>query len=77
MNPLSPDLSTTEHDAMLDTVETAALLRVSVSTLRGWRFGGTAPASFKVGGSVRWMRSEIDRWLDEQRQTAQQNATQE
>jgi len=53
-------------DELLTIDEVADILRVPVATLRYWRHLGTGPASFKIGRGVRYLRSEITRWFQEQ-----------
>jgi predicted DNA-binding transcriptional regulator AlpA len=54
------------NDELLNVAEAAALVRAPVSTLRYWRHLGTGPRSFKVGRNVRYWRSEVIAWLEEQ-----------
>ena len=53
-------------DELLSAAEAAAIVRAPVATLRYWRHLGTGPHSFKVGRSVRYWRSEVIAWLEEQ-----------
>lgn len=53
-------------DEMLTLKEVAALLRVPEATLRYWRHLGTGPRGFRLGRTVRYWRSEVQRWLEEQ-----------
>jgi DNA-binding transcriptional MerR regulator len=46
--------------------EVAALIRVPVATLRYWRHLGTGPHSFRIGLSVRYWRTEVHLWLEDQ-----------
>ena len=46
--------------------EVATLVRVPEATLRYWRHLGTGPHSFRVGRSVRYWRSDVVHWLEEQ-----------
>ena len=46
--------------------EVADLIRVPVATLRYWRHLGCGPRSFKVGRTVRYWRSDVYQWLEEQ-----------
>ena len=61
----------TDHTAsrepeLLTITEAAELLRAPVATLRYWRHLGTGPHSFRIGRSVRYWRSEVHRWLEDQ-----------
>ncbi len=60
-------------DDLLGVKELAAEFRVSPATVYGWRTRGEGPRAIKVGGQLRFRRSEIDRWLEansERRETA-------
>ena len=59
----------TTNDDLLTIGEVAGILRVPVATLRYWRHLGSGPASFKIGRSVRYLRSEVTRWFHEQAST--------
>ena len=69
-------MSTTAHslhrelpnadDELMTLKEVAALVRVPEATLRYWRHLSTGPHSFRVGRSVRYWRSDVVHWLEEQ-----------
>lgn len=63
-----PDPPATPHagDELLTMAEVADLIRVPVATLRYWRHLGTGPRSFRVGRTVRYWRTEVLLWLEEQ-----------
>jgi predicted DNA-binding transcriptional regulator AlpA len=65
MTDHSPDTEP-EMDTLLSLDEAAALVRAPVATLRYWRYLGTGPRSFRVGRAVRYWRSEVVAWLNEQ-----------
>jgi len=46
--------------------EVSELIRVPVATLRYYRHLGCGPRSFKVGRTVRYWRSDVYQWLEEQ-----------
>jgi predicted DNA-binding transcriptional regulator AlpA len=52
---------------LLDEKELAALLGVSVSTVRHWRYSFQGPPVQKVGRSVRYDVGECEEWLAEQK----------
>jgi predicted DNA-binding transcriptional regulator AlpA len=54
------------EDELLTIQEVADVVRVPVATLRYWRHLGTGPRSFRVGRSVRYWRTEVIAWLDDQ-----------
>lgn len=53
-------------DDLLTMQEVADMVRVPLATLRYWRHLGTGPHSFRIGRSVRYWRTEVLRWLEEQ-----------
>jgi excisionase family DNA binding protein len=55
-------------DQLLTITETAELLRTPVATLRWWRHIGKGPRGFKIGRAVRYRRSDLHAWIDQQRQ---------
>ena len=68
-SPLDP--STLENpsveDELLTIGEVAAIVRAPVATLRYWRHLGTGPLSFRVGRGVRYWRTDVTAWLEQQR----------
>ena len=58
-------------DDLLSLKEVAAMLRVPEATLRYWRYLGTGPRSFRIGRSVRYWRTEVALWLEEQSRNPQ------
>jgi predicted DNA-binding transcriptional regulator AlpA len=46
-------------DPLLDEHQVAQVLNISVRTLQGWRVRGGGPPFVKLGGAVRYRRSEI------------------
>lgn len=59
----SKSILLTEH-------EVAALLALSHRTLQRWRWLGQGPAFVKLGGAVRYERSEIERFIAAAREPA-------
>jgi predicted DNA-binding transcriptional regulator AlpA len=50
----------------IDTPEsTADYIGRPKATLAQWRWLGRGPRFIKIGGSVRYRKSDVDRWLDE------------
>jgi excisionase family DNA binding protein len=49
--------------------ETADYLQVAVGTLRRWRTEGTGPPALRVGRTIRYRRSDVDRWLERERES--------
>lgn len=54
---------------LLTLDEAADLLHMSPNTLRYYRQQKTGPQGFRLGRRVMFDRSEVERWLDEQRHT--------
>lgn len=54
------------NDELLSIKEVADIVRVPEATLRYWRHLGTGPHSFRIGRSVRYWRTEVFHWLEEQ-----------
>lgn len=51
-------------DELLPPPALAEELGVSLATIYGWRTRGEGPRAIKVGGQLRYRRSEVDRWLE-------------
>jgi excisionase family DNA binding protein len=54
-------------ERLLNAREVAHLLGFAPATIVDWTEAGKIP-SFKVGGRLRFRESELDAWLEEQRQ---------
>lgn len=56
------------QDQLMSIEELAAYLQVSVQTIYGWRHRreGLGTAAMKVGRALRWRRSQVDAWLEQQ-----------
>ena len=48
---------------ILDEKETAALLRISVKALQGWRYRGGGPKFLKLGRCVRYRRGDLQEFV--------------
>ena len=54
-------------DEFLTSEDVARITKIPVGTLKAWRHYRTGPRSFKLGDrTVRYRRSDVDAWLDEQ-----------
>ena len=53
---------------LLTPDEVAALLRVDERTLSNWRYRGIGPIFSKVGGLVRYTRSDVNSFVSHSRQ---------
>lgn len=47
----------------LTTAEVAAILRVTINTLRQWRNEARGPRSFRVGGRVLYDRADLNAFI--------------
>lgn len=54
------------NDGLCDTRTLAAYLCARAQTVEQMRFKGGGPRFIKVGGSVRYRKSDVLAWLDEQ-----------
>lgn len=52
---------------LMSTAELAAFLGVPKGTLANWRYHGRGPAGFRVGRHVRYLRTDVEAWIDDQR----------
>ncbi|HEY8008760.1 MAG TPA: helix-turn-helix domain-containing protein [Methylocella sp.] len=59
----------TEAVLYLSRRQAAAYLNISVATLARWASRGTGPAYFKLAGLTRYLRSDLDAFLVERRQS--------
>ena len=56
-----------EHlDRLLTVQELANYLGVPVATIYAWRYRHEGPPGFRVGRHVRFRRSDIEEWLNNQ-----------
>ena len=55
------------NERLLTARELADLLGFSPATIQDWYEAGTLPG-FRVGGRLRFRASEVEAWLEEQRQ---------
>ena len=53
---------------LLDTPALAGELLTKEPTLISWRQNGTGPDYIRVGRLIRYRRSDVDRWLEENTQ---------
>lgn len=56
-----------QGERLLTVDEVAEWLGVPVGTIYAWRYRSTGPASYKVGRHVRFRRTDVERWLEDQR----------
>lgn len=51
---------------IMTIAEVGDRLGVAVQTLYNWRAAGKGPPGFRLGGKLRYRRSDVEAWLDEQ-----------
>jgi hypothetical protein len=54
----------TANKPMLNTREAAILLDVEPSTLAAWRHQRRGPDYIRMGGSIRYRRDAIEKWVE-------------
>jgi excisionase family DNA binding protein len=69
VDPDNPVMETLER--LLTTQQLAAYLAVPVATLYAWRYTGDGPPGFRVGKHLRYRSSDVDQWIQRQRDTPQ------
>jgi len=63
-------------DDLMTPEQVAAALLLSIRTLAAWRSSGRNPLAYlKVGGRVRYRRSDVDAWLASQARASTTVAT--
>lgn len=50
---------------LFTTTEVAAFLKVPLPTIYQWRTTGRGPRATRVGKHLRWRRSDVEAWLEE------------
>lgn len=58
----------TDNDPLLTLAEVAERLRVPIATVRWWRANHAGPRTFKIGRHVMSRESDVNAFIDEQRQ---------
>lgn len=53
-----------DDDPLLTHQESAARLRKPVATLTDWRYRRTGPDYIRMGRSIYYRRSALDRWVE-------------
>jgi len=63
----------TGQDRLLTVPEVCDLLGLSRNTVYGWRDQATSPPFVRIGRNLRYRRSDLTRWLDEQASASGRN----
>ena len=53
-------------ERLMTIAELSTMLGVPIDTLYGWRHRGEGPRGYRVGRHVRYRRSSVEAWLEEQ-----------
>ena len=53
-------------DPLLTVEEASEYLQVPVKTMYMWRYRGVGPEALRVGRYLRYRRSGVEEWLDQQ-----------
>ncbi|MGJ5813676.1 helix-turn-helix transcriptional regulator [Paludibaculum fermentans] len=53
-----------EPTEMMNDHEVAAIVRMSVASVRLWRLFRTGPKFVKIGAAVRYRRQDVESWVD-------------
>lgn len=59
-------MTTLTQTDLMTTEQVSAELGIPVGTLRYYRSSGTGPASFRLAGRVRYRRTEVLAWVEDQ-----------
>lgn len=54
---------------LMTTPELCEYLKVSAHRVYTWRTQGVGPKAIRVGGTLRWRLSDVEKWLDENSST--------
>lgn len=53
-----------DPDELLNEVQAADFLKMSIRTLQAWRCRGEGPAFVRAGRAIRYRRSDLIRWIE-------------
>jgi excisionase family DNA binding protein len=59
-------MSQTAEERLMTIADLSTMLGVPVDTLYGWRHRGEGPTGYHIGRHVRYRRSGVEAWLEEQ-----------
>ena len=49
----------------MTTEEVAEYLSIPLNTIYQWRTRGSGPRASRVGRHLRWVRADVDRWVEQ------------
>ena len=55
------------NSEIMTEADVAELMQVTVRTVQGWRYNKIGPPYTKIGGTIRYRRSQILEWMSDQR----------
>ncbi len=67
---MSDQIAIEPNRRLLRESEAAQMLSLEVSTLRRWRWSGRGPRFLKLGGAVRYDRTDIDAFVEASRRAS-------
>lgn len=67
---MSQTTSLDQSFCLLTEVDASQILNLKVTTLRRWRWSGEGPPHIKLGGAVRYRRSDLEAYIEAQRRTS-------
>jgi excisionase family DNA binding protein len=53
-------------ERLMTIADLSMMLGVPIDTLYGWRHRGEGPTGYRVGRHVRYRRSRVEAWLEDQ-----------
>jgi len=59
----------TDVEPLITLEQTATNLGIATQTLYDWRKHGRGPKGYRIGGRIQFRWSEVEAWLQEQRET--------
>jgi excisionase family DNA binding protein len=54
------------NERLMTIADLSMMLGVPIDTLYGWRHRGEGPMGYRVGRHVRYRRSSVEAWLEDQ-----------
>lgn len=58
-------------DPLLTPEDLSAIVVIPLATIHQWSHRGGGPPALKIGRHLRYRRSDVDRWLESKRSSAQ------